>query len=528
MGKFATTLLFLLISTWLLPHFGFSTQVPTQLPPASALQAGRFFPETGRTVRGRFLTYWEQNGGLQQQGYPVSEEMQEISELDGKTYTVQYFERAVFERHPENQPPFDVLLTLLGVYEYRNRYGSGGAPGQRTNPDNPRHFEQTNHSVGGAFRRHWEEHGGLQQQGYPISEEFQETSPLDGKMYTVQYFERAAFERHPENPPPYDVLLSHLGTFRYRAKHGAAGAGNGVGTDLATRLVSRTLIAGPIAAGGYIFWLDSRGGGNSVYGYDLVRGTEFLVSGSSDRKHSLASDGQTLVWVIQNTIVRGYNLTTEQEHTVLDIGSGFLGGLALDDGLLYYEGGSQEKPGLYARNLENGQEQLISPRGGAARAKAGRVLWAEERQECTSAEGAGRGPNCISRWRLRTLDAARTLKGRELPLQESIEPQIKNVTDEGNIFSGYDLSGDTLAYARYGDVVHLVMDISSTEGAPKPVIKLGSRAAIAPLLSGDTLVWTEAPTGTGAGPKGWSLHAFSVASGATRAIIPEHLTRTRA
>jgi hypothetical protein len=43
-----------------------------------------------------------------------------------------------------------------------------------------------------------------------------EVNELDGKVYAVQYFERAVFEYHPENQPPYDVLLSHLGTFRYR------------------------------------------------------------------------------------------------------------------------------------------------------------------------------------------------------------------------------------------------------------------------------------------------------------------------
>ncbi len=34
---------------------------------------------------------------------------------------------------------------------------------------------------------------------------------IDGKAYTVQYFERARFEWHPENPAPYDVLLGQFG-----------------------------------------------------------------------------------------------------------------------------------------------------------------------------------------------------------------------------------------------------------------------------------------------------------------------------
>src|SRR5438874_13578588 len=84
--------------------------------PAPAEQANcQTFPETGKSVCGRFLSYWREHGGLAQQGYPISGEFPERSEIDGKTYTVQYFERAVFEVHPENRPPYDVLLSLLGA-----------------------------------------------------------------------------------------------------------------------------------------------------------------------------------------------------------------------------------------------------------------------------------------------------------------------------------------------------------------------------------------------------------------------------
>ena len=191
-------------------------------PPSYAHLQGdaRAFPETGKTVRGKFLTYWDQHGGLAQQGYPISEEMQEKSDTDGKTYTVQYFERAVFEDHPENKPPNDVLLSLLGNFLYQQKYPSG-APGQKTNnAPGSQLFQQTGKRVGGLFLEYWQKHGGLAQQGYPISEEFTEKSELDGKAYTVQYFERAVFEAHPENQPPYDVLLSQLGTFQYEEKYG--------------------------------------------------------------------------------------------------------------------------------------------------------------------------------------------------------------------------------------------------------------------------------------------------------------------
>jgi hypothetical protein len=64
----------------------------------------------------------------------------------------------------------------------------------------------------------------LAQQGYPISDEFTEISDLNGQPYTVQYFERAVFEYHPENAgTAYDVLLSQLGTFRYKEKYPIGG-----------------------------------------------------------------------------------------------------------------------------------------------------------------------------------------------------------------------------------------------------------------------------------------------------------------
>lgn len=184
-----------------------------------AQESTRTFAETGKTIRGKFLVYWDTHGGLQQQGFPISEEMQEKSETDGKTYTVQYFERAVFELHPENQSPYDVLLSLLGSFRYKQIY-PGGAPGQVPNNEtNSRLFSETGKRVGGLFLGYWNKNGGLAQQGLPISDEFNEVSALDGKTYKVQYFERAVFELHSENQAPYNVLLAQLGVFQYRDKY---------------------------------------------------------------------------------------------------------------------------------------------------------------------------------------------------------------------------------------------------------------------------------------------------------------------
>ncbi len=199
---------------------GITLIAPPAPPPILPGSGSRFFPETGQTVTGIFLDYWNNNGGLAQQGFPISSVMTETSDLDARTYLVQYFERAVFEYHPENPPQSRVLLSQLGTFRLRDKYPNG--PPSSTTPLDPNSlfFPETGYTVSGTFLTYWQQHGGLAQLGYPISNLFTEISDLDGKPYTVQYFERAVFESHPENAPPYNVLLSQLGTFRYKAKYG--------------------------------------------------------------------------------------------------------------------------------------------------------------------------------------------------------------------------------------------------------------------------------------------------------------------
>lgn len=223
----------------------FTTEVITDVAHNAAARQTmpcRSFAETGKTVCNHFLTYWEQNGGLAQQGYPISGEFREQSDIDGKSYTVQYFERAVFEMHPENIPPYDILLSLLGRIHYKQKYPTG-APGQQANTlPNSILFPQTGKRLGGEFLEYWRANGGLAQQGYPVSDELYEKSEIDGKSYRVQYFERAVFEYHPENNPPYHVLLSHLGALRLKAKYAGREPGD-VYASLRTRTLRLPVLA---------------------------------------------------------------------------------------------------------------------------------------------------------------------------------------------------------------------------------------------------------------------------------------------
>ncbi|HKP54036.1 MAG TPA: peptide ABC transporter substrate-binding protein [Chloroflexia bacterium] len=86
--------------------------------PADLSASKLWFPETRHTLSGKLLEYWNRYGGLPQFGFPLSEPFEEVSQADGKPYTVQYFERNRMELHPEKPAPYDVELGLLGVEQY--------------------------------------------------------------------------------------------------------------------------------------------------------------------------------------------------------------------------------------------------------------------------------------------------------------------------------------------------------------------------------------------------------------------------
>ena len=188
---------------------------PKALDKATALSGQLYFKETSHNLGGRFRAYWEKYGGLAVNGFPISEEFNENG------LVVQYFERTRYEYHPENAgTKYEVLLGLMGWQMTAGREGEG--PFARINPITNTaqrlFFGDTGHSLALGFRTYWEQNGGLAQFGFPITEEFQEKNPTDGKTYTVQYFERARFEYHPEFAgTKYETLLGQLGWQLVRA-----------------------------------------------------------------------------------------------------------------------------------------------------------------------------------------------------------------------------------------------------------------------------------------------------------------------
>lgn len=145
------------------------------------------------TDRAGFLSFWRTHGGVTTFGYPITEELEENGRLR------QYFERARFEYHPEQADPnYRVQLSLLGAELTEGRTFPKATPGS-----GEQFFPETGHAMSGVFLQFWRKRGGLAVFGFPISEPFPEVSPVDGKTYTVQYFERARFEHHPDELDPF-------------------------------------------------------------------------------------------------------------------------------------------------------------------------------------------------------------------------------------------------------------------------------------------------------------------------------------
>jgi len=81
-------------------------------------------------------------------------------------------------------------------------------------------FPETGKQVCEPFLGYWQSHGGLAQQGLPLSDAANETNTDNGQTYLTQYFERARFEYHPEiADPTYQVLLGLLGREQFTARY---------------------------------------------------------------------------------------------------------------------------------------------------------------------------------------------------------------------------------------------------------------------------------------------------------------------
>jgi hypothetical protein len=154
-------------------------------PPPAELggQTWAYYPETGHYVANGFKAYFDANGGLASFGYPITEELNE----DG--WTVQYFQRARLEYHPESQeaPVQRALLGDMLVREYDARGDQRGVlpvPAVAAPPPGARTFPETGAWIAAPVLDFFDRNGGIATFGFPVA------APADG----TQWFQRARIE----------------------------------------------------------------------------------------------------------------------------------------------------------------------------------------------------------------------------------------------------------------------------------------------------------------------------------------------
>ncbi len=186
-----------------------NSQIGTGLPNAGGVDARNGIPSIDPNINPIFVPFYYEHDGLRVFGRPIGP----LQVVNGRQ--VQWFERTRLEHWPEYVgSPYEVQSGLVGV-----EYTDGRSfPKQNffTSRAGLRFFPETSHGVGGKFLDFWDTHGGLDIFGYPISEEIIEILPETKQYHTVQYFQRARLELHPEHAGTADeVQIGLLGRALY-------------------------------------------------------------------------------------------------------------------------------------------------------------------------------------------------------------------------------------------------------------------------------------------------------------------------
>lgn len=188
------------------PSLATSTQPPAAVPPGTGQAV--IFRETGHKVSGLWLDYFRSHGDVDLMGLPRTDVI--TDPISGQT--VQYFQRAVLEFHPENPPPEQLQRRLLTDYVFPDPPDppidpsvSGAPQGVYSYFPNVQgkglgHFVANQAPDGSPiyFKDFFDSHGREGFFGFP-KEEPKIRTGADGQPRWTQRFQAAVMEYHPEN-----------------------------------------------------------------------------------------------------------------------------------------------------------------------------------------------------------------------------------------------------------------------------------------------------------------------------------------
>jgi hypothetical protein len=167
---------------------------------------GRYYAETGHTLGASFVEFFDELGGTEILGYPITDPL--VDPLSG--WLIQYTENARMELVPSREqgaaaPRLSSLGEALGGWEPPlEEPGGGFASGSGC-----RFYTESHHNVCHAFLDFYDLHGGPATFGYPISEFTLEAGRI------VQYFQAFRLDWFPEAPGGGAVRIAPLGRVHF-------------------------------------------------------------------------------------------------------------------------------------------------------------------------------------------------------------------------------------------------------------------------------------------------------------------------
>src|SRR5438270_5835803 len=127
-----------LLGVWLVSAMLLGSAFISSTNMVGAQDAGRYYPETDKTLAPEFISYYDSHGGLPIFGYPLTD-----TETEGG-FKVQYLERARLEYHPEHAgTPYEVQLGLLGNIITAGRQFAAADVGARLSTADRQYFPET-------------------------------------------------------------------------------------------------------------------------------------------------------------------------------------------------------------------------------------------------------------------------------------------------------------------------------------------------------------------------------------------------